>query len=436
MKRLASTLIAFVFLALPASLAQDKDKNTSIDMLLIHGDYERVIDTCRLILTSDSMNAEVWYKMGLSYQNLLSDDKSFECFSRASSLAPGNSRYNFMLAKGYFNKGKNNRAKPLLEALCSGDTMNWSYAFYLTGIYMQEGKYDESIKIYSRFYREDTTNYVFLDKTGFACLRKGDFESAIDLYNKSLAINPKNTSAIKNLAYLYSSTYRADTALQLLTRAIEIDPEDMDLFVRRGGLHYLINYNKRALNDYLRVLSSGDSSTLYLKRAGIGYSNNLQPKEAVIYLMKAYIKDSSDYETASYLGKNYNDLNDTKKSIYYYKRTSKILIPAVQQAEIATVLLAESQKKGGLYKEAIDTYINAIKLSSDVKLYMIIANIYDEKLNDTKNAIYYYELFLEKLKTAKINFKSDYVESIRKRVQFLKDKQNGVLGKPQPSKPK
>ncbi len=430
------TLIALVFLAILSSQAQDKEKNARIDMLLIRGEYERVIDTCRLIITIDSTNAEVWYRMGLAYQNLLSDDKSIECFSRASTLAPDNSRYNFMLAKGYLNKGKTNRAKPLLEALCAGDTTNWTYAFYLTGIYMQEGKYDESINIYSRFYRKDTTNYVFLDKAGFAFLRKGDYESSINLYNKSLSLNPKNTTAIKNLSYLYSSTYRADTAIKLLTRAIKTDPEDMDLFVRRGGLHYLINYNKRALNDYLTVLSSGDSSTLYLKRAGIGYSNNLQPEEAVTYLLKAYKKDSTDYETTSYLGRNYNDLNDAKNSIYYYKRTLKILTPAVQQTEIATIMLAESQKKGGLYKEAIDSYKNALKISTDVKLYMLIANIYDEKLNDSKNAIFYYELFLEKVKTAKINFKSDYIESVRKRIQFLKDKQNGVSGKPQPSKPK
>jgi hypothetical protein len=97
-------------------------------------------------------------------------------------------------------------------------------------------------------------------------------------------------------------------------------------------------------------------------------------------------------------------------------------------------MLAESQKKGGLYKESIDSYLNALRTSPDVNLYIIIANIYDEKLNDTKNAIRYYELFLEKLKTVKMNFKSEYIESVRKRVQYLKDKQNGVTGKPQPAK--
>jgi tetratricopeptide (TPR) repeat protein len=436
MKKSISTLVVLVLFMTQVAPAQKREENSAIDLLLVRGDYQKVVDTCRVIITADSLNAEGWYKMGLAYQNLLSDDKSFDCFSKAASIEPGNSRYNFMLARAYSGKGKSQKAKPLLEALCTSDTLNWTYAFYLTGIYMQEGKYDESIKIYSRFYTQDTTNYVFLDKSGFAFLRKGEFETAIDLYNKSLAINPENTNALKNLSYLYASTYRADTAIKLLTRAMETDPEDMDLYVRRGGLHYLINYNKRALNDYLKVLSSGDSATLYLKRAGIGYTNNLQPKEAVVYLLKAYNKDSNDYETTNYLGRNYNELNDTKNSIYYYKRTMKILAPAVQQTSIASVMLAESQKKGGLYKEAIETYLSALKTSPDISLYMIIANLYDEKLKDPKNAIYYYNIFLEKLKTAKMNFKSDYIESISKRVVFLKEEQKKASAKPPQTKPK
>ena len=132
----------------------------------------------------------------------------------------------------------------------------------------------------------------------------------------------------------------------------------------------------------------------------------------------------------------HNELNDTKNSIYYYKRTMKILAPAVQQTSIASVMLAESQKKGGLYKEAIETYLSALKTSPDISLYMIIANLYDEKLKDPKNAIYYYNIFLEKLKTAKMNFKSDYIESISKRVVFLKEEQKKASAKPPQTKPK
>ena len=176
-----------------------------------------------------------------------------------------------MVAKGYYVKGKNKLARPLLENLCAADSMNWTYAYYLTSIYMQEKMYDESLKVYQRFYNRDSTDCVILDKIGFALLRKGFYPTAIEYYNKSLAMNRENISSIKNLSFLYASTLRADTALKLLTMGIEIDPTDLDLYIRRAELNFSYNYTKRALDDYLKIMATGDSTVLYIKRAGIGY---------------------------------------------------------------------------------------------------------------------------------------------------------------------
>ena len=305
MKKRSLFLVVALILFCTAASGQSVRDYSKIDIKLIHGEYNKVIDTCRQILSSDSLDPELYYKMGLAYQNLMHDDKSFDCFLRAHSISPENRLYKYMVAKGYFVKGKNNKARPLLESLCAADSMNWAYAHYLTSIYMQEKMYDESLKVYQRFYDRDSSDYVILDKIGFALLRKGFYPSAIEYYNKSLAINTTNISSIKNLSFLYASTLRADTALKLLTMGIETDPEDLDLYIRRAALNFSYNYTKRALDDYLKILATGDSSVLYLKRAGIGYSNNLQPDKAIEYLLLAYKVDSSDYEVSSYLARNY-----------------------------------------------------------------------------------------------------------------------------------
>jgi tetratricopeptide (TPR) repeat protein len=421
MKRVGLLSVLLVFIISKSIQAQNNHDNSAIDMMLLKGDYKRAIDTSKLLLSVDSLNPEICYKLGLAYQNQLPDDKSFGYFLKASNLAPGNEKYSFMVAREYLTVGKIKQAEPILNYLYAKDSSNWAYAYYLTSIYMERGRYDESIKIYNRFLSSDSLNYSILDKIGFALLRKGDFNNAIELYSRSLALNNRNTNALKNLSYLYSSTNRVDTALQLLSMGIKIDPVDMDLYVRRAGLNYIVNYTKRALDDYLKILNSGDSAFLYLKRVGVGYFYNLQPKEALKYFLIAYAKDSSDYETASYLARTYDRLNSPVKSIHYYKRVIKLLTPVTQQMGINTILLAEAQKTGGFYKEAVSSYLDAQKYSTDVNLYMIIANLYDEKLNDTAKAIYYYELFLEKSRKSQANFKQEYIESVKKRLEFLKD---------------
>ena len=421
MKRIGLTIMLLVlFLSLPG-LAQNKPDYSKIDMMIIKGDYQRVIDTCKQILVYDSLNAEISYKMGLAYQGFLSDDKSLECFVKAANISPDNNNYNFTVAKSFFNKGKIGQAKPILLKLCAADSMNWPYAYYLTGILMQEEKYDESIQIYYRFYRKDYFNYIFTDKIGFAYLKKGDSKDAISMFNRSLALNPKNTNALKNLAYLYAGTIGANTALQLLTKGIEIDPSDIDLYARRAAINYTIYNYKMALNDYLKILSTGDSSFFNLKRAGISFANNRHPGEAVEYLLKAYRKDSSDYEVSGNLARNYVLLKDPKKSVYYYRNVIKLLTPVGNQIGINYILLAEVLKSDNQYTEAINTYIKSQEFRTDNDVYMIIANLYDEKLNDTPKAIYYYELYLDKIKNSRNKHDKDYAESITKRIESLKN---------------
>jgi len=424
MKNFVPVFILTIFCFCNPGIAQINTDNSKIDILLIHGNNKKVIDTCQQILAVDSLNSEIYFKMGLAYQNLLYEDKSLDCFLKSATISPENNTYNFMVAKSYFIKGKTNRAKPILVKLCESDTMNWAYAYYLTTIYLLEEKYDESIKIYNRFYKQDSSNYVFMDKIGFANLRNGDSDKAMKMFKRSLEINPKNINAIKNLSYLYAATYSVDTATRLLTKGIKIDPTDMDLYARRAALNYTINSFKKALDDYLKIINSGDSSALNLKRTGIAYANNGRSDEAVRFLGRAFDRDTMDIEIVSNLAINYAILKDYKNSIYFYRFLLKRLTPAIAQLGRNNLLLAEVLKSDGQYAEAIEAYLKSQEFRSDNSVYMRIANLYDEKLKDPRKAIHYYEVYLEKQKKSKDDFDTDYTESIKQRIEYL-NKQNG-----------
>jgi len=409
-----------IFSMINQLMPQNVTRNSRIDLMLAQGDYEKVIDTCKLILTSDSLNPDIYYKMAIAYQNTLDEEQSLNCYYKASKLKPESRVYNFSLANAYYTQGKFTLAEPLLIDLNTLDSTKWLYAYYLSSIYMQSERYDDALNIYNRFLSKDSTNCVYLDKTAFAYLKSGYFYNAIDLYNKSLSINNKNLSVIKNLSFLYASTMNSDTAIQILTRGIEIDSTDKDLYIRRAQINYSKNYTKRAMDDYLVLLATGDSSKLYLKRTGIGYSYNFQPKEAIRYLLLAYKADSADYETCSFLGQCYYKIKDMKNSIYYYNRVQDILRPIYAQVGLTHYLCADSQRDNGSYKDAIASYLKAYAINSDPNINMIIANIYDEKLNNKERAITYYQRFLNTVKNPKMKYPSGYIEKIEKRLEYLK----------------
>lgn len=420
MKKNPSILIFLIFIISTPILAQNKPDNSKIDLMLIRGDYKKVIDTCSQIIAVDTLNSEVYYKLGLAYQNLIIEDKSFDCFLKAATISPDNNNYCFTLAKSYFNKGKTSMAKPLLLKLCASDTTNWPYAYYLTSIYMLEGKYKESIKIYYKFYKKDYNNYMFADKIGFAYLRNGDFDFAIDIFERSLSLNPKNTNAIKNLAFLYAGIVSADSAVKLLTKGIQIDSSDMDLYVRRAAINFKINNYNKALSDYLKLLNSGDSSFLNLKRTGISYAKKNKPDKAVFYLLKAHKEDTTDLETISSLAQNYVRLNDKKNSALFYRMLIARLKPYESQIGLNYLLLAEVLKSDDQNAAAIEAYLKSQIYRSDTEVIMIVANLYDEKLKDGPKAIHYYEMYLSKIKNSKDKYESDYTESVKKRIESLK----------------
>ena len=113
----------------------------------------------------------------------------------------------------------------------------------------------------------------------------------------------------------------------------------------------------------------------------------------------------------------YYKLRDMNNSINYCNKVIKILTPVNVQLGLTYTLYAESLKSNGMYKDAINSYLKAQGIGS-------YPNIYDEKLNDRENAIYYYQKFLDHLETAKMNFPSEYVETIKKRLEFIKNNPN------------
>jgi tetratricopeptide (TPR) repeat protein len=414
--------LVLLLLSTIISVKAQSNKNRefySIDSLFIQGEYGKTIDLCLEILRKDSLNPDIYYKMGLAYQNLLLSDKSLGAFNRAVALSPENNKFNFALGKYYYNTGKLKLAEPIFVKLCTMDSLNWVYSYFLSDIFMQKGNYQKILPIYSRFYSQDTTNLMFLDKIGYCYLRMGELDTAQVLFEKSLSTNYKNIPSLKNLSYIYYKKNMIDTALYQLNQGIKYDSTDMDLYSRRADIYYSLDYHFRARPDYLRILASGDSSKLVLKRVGIGLAYNDQPTLALKYLHWAFQKDSSDFEIISYLGQMYYKLKQYGKSILYYNKVLELLKPIDRQIDYTNNLLADSYRDSCLYDPALKLYKKSLDERYSIRICMTIANIYDEKLKDYDKAIQYYQLFLNTLKENEVFRSTEYTKKVRDRLNWL-----------------
>lgn len=416
-----SFLLVAAFIISTFTFAQTQENN-NLDALLIQGDYSEVAAICSKLIKTDSLNPEIYYKLGLAYQNLMQSEKSIKAFSNALKLDPISKKYNFSLARYYYNLGKIKPALPIFTNLYKQDSTNWIFTYYLTDIFMQKGVFNDALPIYKRFYLSDTTNSTYIDKYAFCNLRLMNYDTAIYLYEKSIKINDKSIAVRKNLSFLYQKVGMIDSAIYHLTKGIETDSTDYDLYNRRGDIYFGLKLHFKAGMDYNKVLSSGDSSKIVLKRMGIGLLNNLQNVEALTYFKAAFKKDSGDFEIPSYLGQTYYNLKQYKKSIRYYNKVLELLSIFVKQSDYTNVLIADSFKDSCLYNEAITHYTKSLNNKYSARICMTIANIYDKELKNYDKAIYYYQQFLNNPDKGEIVIGPDYIDNVKKRVDFLIEK--------------
>lgn len=404
--------------------AQSTNTGYSLDMMLINGQYDKVIDTCRVILENGNNNIVVIYKMGIAYEYMMQTDSAISCFTKASELDPDNPAYTFHLAKGYFLKEDFKKAEPLFKELNSADPLRWLYGLYLTNIYMSEKKFQDAIEILLKFSEKNPENCNFLDRIALAYLKDGDFLNAIGYYNMSLSLNQKNPQAVSNLAFLYTSIGDSEKALSILDRAISADSTDTDLSARRGQIYYSrdsVKYYKLGLRDYLRVLKLGDSSFYYLKMAGYGYYRLGEFNNAIKYLKYAYKVDTADYNTNLLLGKSYQEIKIFSNSIYYSKKAIEILDDYQKEYEKSYNIMAKSLENRGLYKQAANGYLQSLGSRFDPDIVLLVANIYDEKLKDRENAIINYQKLFDNISVTKKFYTPDYIARIKSRLDWLKN---------------
>jgi len=159
---------------------------------------------------------------------------------------------------------------------------------------------------------------------------------------------------------------------------------------------------------------------LYLKRSGIGYCYNRQPIEAIPYLLLANQVDSTDYETCNFLGQCYYLTKDYPASVAWFEKAIRILNAVNPKLALTYNLMGDSFKEEKSYRKAIDHYLKAFALNNDPNLNMVIANIYDEKLNNRERAIQYYQKYLDTEKYAKLKIPPDYIKQVRDRLIYLK----------------
>lgn len=130
-----------------------------------------------------------------------------------------------------------------------------------------------SIVHYKRYYENKVmkTEVASLRDQAFSLLQKdkADYMKALDLLNKAIELNPDDAIDYNNRGTAFYKLGRYQRAIEDFNRAINLDPNDTYAYNNRGNAYYDLGKRKHACDDWRKVCELGNCDGLnWAKKKG------------------------------------------------------------------------------------------------------------------------------------------------------------------------
>ena len=244
--------------------------------------------------------------------------------------------------------------------------------------------------------QRDTLLHV-LTLVGDAFNQMEQRDSAMRYYSAALRRRPDNASVVNKMSRILLDRKDYDGALALADDYLELDPLDIDILRVKGLAHYLKEEYKPSADAFETAIEQGDDTYAPHYYLAKDFSHLHLYKEADEHFIRAWQLDSTKASLAMEIAENrshglFKYESDVKpwferalammepdhellSSIYQYYATAEY---SRQKWDLALSLYKAAYEYNPKYTSALST----------------IAYCYEQK-KDYKNAIYYYERYLD-----------------------------------------
>lgn len=276
--------------------------------------------------------------------------------------------------------------------------------------YYEAQQYAEAAQ-YLQNFNNDSTDIKKIKQIAYANLMAGKLTEAKAHYLQVLKIDSNDFNAYKQLAKLENDAKDPSKKAYLL-KANQLNVTDAEVAAQLAEIYFQNNqFNKS--DEVLKPALNADSANLQLLTVKMPLDMILKRYAEAIKTGKSLIKfyKTPPENLLQQMAVSYREIKDYKTATVYLEQAIKEGI----SAKIASYygLLGDSYESMKQNKEAIEIYKRGLLFENNGSLYYNIALVYEDKLNDKKNAINYYTQYLNSIKDT---------EKQRRHIAFIKNK--------------
>jgi len=151
-------------------------------------------------------------------------------------------------------------------------------------------------------------------KKGMNFGKEGKYKKALKNFDKALQNNPTNVTAIYYKGYIYEQLENYNYAINLYTRAINLNAEDF-MYYRRGKCYFFDKQDSLAILDFNEALKRMPTNTEVLMSRASAYLRSEQYEKLLIDLNTRLAQDSTDYFSKANKSIALNKLNRFQEAL-------------------------------------------------------------------------------------------------------------------------
>jgi tetratricopeptide (TPR) repeat protein len=242
------------------------------------------------------------FDLGSLYQMQKAYEKAVDIYEKLLAFHPGNALVRERMIGLYYQMGKKAEAERHMEEIrrlsAPGDPRRQSLGL----IYLQQGMLDESIEelelILSGWPEDEKTRFYLAT----AYEEKGETDKALEQFRMIQKGSAYYTTAQIHIAYILNIQGNSDESIDIIERAIEDDPQRVELYLLLSSFH-------ESREDYDKALEALESGLLKTEenedlhfRIGVILDKTGRKEESIAKMRKVLEIEPNHADALNYIG--------------------------------------------------------------------------------------------------------------------------------------
>ncbi|WP_448698959.1 tetratricopeptide repeat protein [Mucilaginibacter sp. AW1-3] len=317
------------------------------------------------------------------------------------------------LAYTYQMAGKLPDAEAYYLRIYQTDSTSVPILFNLANVNLNRGNNPKAIVYLKKIVTIDSTNFMVYKQLGRLSSDPAESLKYLQIANN---LNPEDDVVAASLGSQLINLKQFKQAQKILTRALVADSTDLILLKPMLALTFELKRYNEVIRAGTNIMAVGDNSYPVISKVAESYfflKNYQCCIETFAVLPEIFQSESSYYFTAE----SYKALKDYPRAVPFFELTLKQSISPNTNRYYAE--LADTYDEMHQVKNTIANYQKSLFFKEDGLICYSLANLYDTKLMDKKNALKYYKKYLDSKPPEK---QQEYITYTQSRITQLKNK--------------